>query len=86
MSKKSFYKISWKEIGFLLVADFAILGIFGYKSIVTCIQMPNVIIVSPYLTCGLQFLWNIGSLATLFVAVLVANFILSGFCHFVVKK
>lgn len=86
MSKKSFLKADWKEILILLLIDFGMLGSFAYLNISGCYNQQNVIVISPQIICTLQFFWNIWNLVEIFAAVIIVNFALSGYWHFVVKK
>jgi len=86
MSKKSFYRISWKEIGYLLAVDFALLAAFAYWNITQCYSAQNMIVINPQIICPAIFFLNEVNLGVFFAVVLVVNFVLSGYWHFVVKK
>lgn len=88
MSKKSFYRISWKEVLVLFILDFAVL--MAFMDYVQCSSNRSVVIVTPQLTCTLlftvMFIFNPLSLIYVFAVFLIINFILSAIWHFVVKK
>ena len=86
MSKKSFYKISWKETTYLLIIDFAILALFAYVNISQCYNSGTLIVVSPQIICPYNFFTNISNIVYLFVVVLAVNLLISVTWHFVVKK
>lgn len=86
MSKKTFLKINWKEVGFLVWADVIIVGLYFAFYFYSCITAKNVITISPQIICPLKFITDFQNFAFLFVIVLVANLMLSGIWHFVVKK
>jgi len=86
MSKKSFYTISWKETGILLLLDILVLALATYLYYQNCISAVNVIIINPYLTCTIQFFFSFQNILLIFVAFLTINFGLSLIWHFKVKK
>jgi len=92
MSKKTFFRISWKEILVLLVIDFFVLASLVYLYVSSCLlrlyectfQGP-----CPYstsLSCTLEFFTDRQNFVWIFVIGLVVNFALSALWHFVVKK
>ncbi len=86
MSKKTFLKISWKEIGFLIWADMLIVAAYFAFNFYNCANAENVITISPQIVCPLKFITDFQNFVFIFVIVLVANLMLSGMWHFVVKK
>jgi hypothetical protein len=86
MSKKTFLKISLKEVGFLVWTDAIIVGLYFALYFYSCITAKNVVTISPQIICPLKFITDFQNFAFLFVIVLVANLMLSGIWHFMVKK
>lgn len=86
MTKKTFLKINWKEIGFLVWTDAIIAGLYFTFYFYSCITAKNMIIISPQIICPLKFITDFQNFAFLFIIFLVANLMLSGVWHFVVKK
>lgn len=85
MKKKKFYWFSWKEVGYLLIVDFAILAVFAYWNISQCYNAKNVLVISPQIICPYYFLTNISDMTYFFIGILVINFALSGIWRFLVK-
>jgi len=91
MSRKTFFKINWKEIVILLLVDSVIAFLF-FSSLSSRCMIPHFCLNGgpcPAVTpeyCALQLFLTFQSVVYLFLIVLAANFALSAFWHFVVKK
>jgi len=91
MSKKSFLKLSWREVLVLFLIDLLVLSLFEYLYSSSCLSrtIDCIFPVCPQIApiyCALEFFTDFQNLFFLFAVIIVGNFILSGIWHFVVKK